>query len=113
VRDRLGAGPSKRRDSPRAAVSAVLDCRPQRVPRADPGSYCVGKLSGPTHFALSLIGLLIGDRGVRKVIHSNFQQAHRLGGSNGVSAAEGLWMNLWKLWIVEELLTLNRRVGQR
>ena len=34
-----------------------------------------------------------------KVIHSNLQQAHRFSGSNGVSAAGGLWMNLWKLWI--------------
>jgi hypothetical protein len=53
----------------------------------------------PTHFARGLGGLLIGGLGVRKVIHSNLQQSHRFTGSNGVSAAGGLWMNLWKLWI--------------
>jgi hypothetical protein len=51
------------------------------------------------HFARGLSGLLIGGRRKHKVIHSNPQQAHRFTGSNGVSAAEGLWMNLWKLWI--------------
>jgi len=51
-----------------------------------------------------------------KVIHSKFQQAHRFSGSNRVSADEGLWMNLWKLWIAghcchcSELVRPHRRV---
>jgi hypothetical protein len=42
---------------------------------------------------------LIGGRFGHKVIHTNSQQVHRFTGSNGVPAVEGLWMNLWKLWI--------------
>jgi len=56
---------------------------------------------------------LIGGPNRRKVIHSKFQQVHRITGSNRVSADRGLWMNLWKLWIAAELLSLpdKRRLG--
>jgi hypothetical protein len=42
---------------------------------------------------------LISTQNEGKVIHSNFQEPHRLTGSNRVSADGTLWMNLWKLWI--------------
>jgi rhodanese-related sulfurtransferase len=42
---------------------------------------------------------LIGGQNAGQVIHSNLQQALRFTGSTAVSADEGLWINLWKLWI--------------
>jgi hypothetical protein len=72
---------------------------PERTTLPVRGRRVHSEVSVPIHFARGLGGLLIGGLCMRKVIHSNLQRSPRFTGSSGVSAAGGLWMNLWKLWI--------------
>jgi rhodanese-related sulfurtransferase len=69
------------------------------------------EVSAATHFAPGRATLLISDPIGPQVIHSNLQQTHRFSGSNRVLADEGLWMNLWKLWIAIRLLLRSARAA--
>jgi len=60
------------------------------------------------HFARGIQTLLISVRIGPKVIHSNLKQAHRLGGSNRVSADGPLCIDLWKLWIAAHCYPRSR-----
>jgi hypothetical protein len=64
----------------------------------------------PMLFARGALILLIDAAWVLRVIPSQFQRTHRFGGSERISTAGSLWMNLWKLCIALGLLHRLLRV---
>ncbi len=54
--------------------------------------------------------MLIAPSILPQVIHSDAGELYRFSGSSGVSAAQGLWIDLWKLWIAPKLLDRDLNV---